>query len=82
MNEIYNGIFWFLHFPAADGLKKSYQLLIGLNETHTMIPVIDVLQVVAVERVLHVQRFYPQYLEENISVAIAVSSFFVSIQNY
>ena len=36
-------------FPAAEGLKKSYQLLIGLNETHTVIQDLQVLQVVAVE---------------------------------
>ena len=52
-------------FPAADGLKKSRQLLIGLNEIHTVIPEVvvvkHVLQVVVVERVLHLQRFYPQY---------------------
>ena len=47
-------------FPAADGLKKSYQLLIGLNENHNLIPDIHVLQVVVVERV---QRSYPQYLK-------------------
>ena len=32
-------------FLAVDGLKKSYQLLIGLNEIHTVIPDIHVLQV-------------------------------------
>ena len=48
-------------FPAADGLKKAYQLLIGLKEIHTVIPDIHVLQVIVVERVLHVQISYPQY---------------------
>ena len=38
-------------FPAADRLKKSYELLIGLNKICTVIPDIHVLQVVAVERV-------------------------------
>ena len=37
-------------FRAADGLKKTYQLLIGLNEIHTVIPDILVLQIVVVEQ--------------------------------
>ena len=61
LTSIYNVIFCSLHFPATDGLKKSYQLLIGQNEIHTVIPDIHVLQVV-VERVLHVQRSYSQLL--------------------
>ena len=38
-------------FPAADRPKKSYKLWIGLNEIHTEIPDIHVLQVVVVEQV-------------------------------
>ena len=51
MNEMYNGIFSSHIFPAAEELKKPYQLLIGLNEIHTMIPDIHILQVVVVEQV-------------------------------
>ena len=35
-------------FPAGDGLKKSNQLLIAMNEIHTVITDIDVLRVVVV----------------------------------
>ena len=38
-------------FPAADRLKKSYQMLIGLNEIYTVFPDIRILQAVIVERV-------------------------------
>ena len=37
------------YFPAADELKKSYQLLICLNKIHTVITDINVLQVVVVK---------------------------------
>ena len=50
------GYFVLYIFPVADELKKSYQLLIGLNEIHAVIPDTHVLQVVVVERVLLVQR--------------------------
>ena len=78
MNEIYNGIFCSLHFPAADRLKKSFQLLICMNETHTVIPDMHVLQVVVVERVLHVQR--SPILKRKIP--ISVNSFsFISVRS-
>ena len=64
MKEIYNGIFCSLHFSCSWRTEKSYQLLIILNEVHTVIPDIHNLQVVVVEWVLHVQRCYPQYLRE------------------
>ena len=49
-------------FPATEGLKKSYQLLIGLNKIHFVIPDIHILQVVVVKQVYRVQRAYQQYL--------------------
>ena len=51
MNEIYTiEYFAVCIFPASDQPKKSNQLLIGLNEVHTVIPYIYVLQVIVVER--------------------------------
>ena len=38
-------------YPAADKLKKTCQLFIGMNEIYTVIPDIHVLQVVVVERI-------------------------------
>ena len=38
-------------FTVIDGLKNSYQLLIGMNEIHTVVTDIHVLQVIVVERV-------------------------------
>ena len=51
-------------FAGADGLKKTYKLVIGLNDMYTVILDIHVLQVTVVERVVHVQRSYQQYLRE------------------
>ena len=62
--------FCFLYiFPAADGLKKFISTVDRLNEIHTVIPDIHVLQVVVVERVLQIKtiaKILPTILERKI----------------
>ena len=50
MHEMYNGIFWSLHFSCCWRTEKSYQLMVDLNKIHTVIPEIIFLQVIKVKQ--------------------------------